>query len=165
MYPAYIQLAAKWSSSSIGDQRATGCIVDLKNKQDRNRTFKSKRFFAICEVVVTKLYQWDGVHFGEEEATFNSHLDVPPPSQWPRSALLAQSLCMHHSEWRKNYFPIGQCNIYHPFMVYVYQRFLTPHRYAIVGKRVRISTDRKLMQRNSTKAIIWNFPQNSMKHH
>ena len=25
MYPAYIQLAAKWSSPSIGDQRATGC--------------------------------------------------------------------------------------------------------------------------------------------
>ena len=25
MYPAYTQLVAKWSSPSIGDQRATGC--------------------------------------------------------------------------------------------------------------------------------------------
>ena len=26
MYPAHTQLLAKWSSPSIGDQRATGCL-------------------------------------------------------------------------------------------------------------------------------------------
>ena len=30
MYPAHTQLVAKWSSPSIGDQRATGCPVCIK---------------------------------------------------------------------------------------------------------------------------------------
>ena len=29
MYPAHTQLVAKWSSPSIGDQRATGCDIFL----------------------------------------------------------------------------------------------------------------------------------------
>ena len=28
MYPAHTQLVAKWSSPSIGDQRATGWLLD-----------------------------------------------------------------------------------------------------------------------------------------
>ena len=48
MYPAYIQLAAKYSSPSIGDQRATGChlchIVGMRSAV--------KHFANVCVVGV-----------------------------------------------------------------------------------------------------------------
>ena len=37
--------------------------------------------------------------------------------------------------------------------------------YIMVGKRVKNSTDRKLMLRNSTEAKNRNLPQNSVKYH
>ena len=43
MYSAYTQLMAEWSSPSIGDQRATGCLPDSQTLKDRATPFPRSR--------------------------------------------------------------------------------------------------------------------------
>ena len=48
MYPAHTQLVAKWSSPSIGDQRATGCdtLTDLLTAQNQEMLEHLTNHFA-----------------------------------------------------------------------------------------------------------------------
>ena len=67
MCPAYTQLVAKWSSPSIGDQRATGCACMYPTQSDvESTTFNTFKVDVIIKLVcavsyqcwISSVYQW-----------------------------------------------------------------------------------------------------------
>ena len=79
MYPAHTQLVAKWSSPSIGDQRATGCpispthiLINFFSKVTNSLILPLQRDNSIPSRPVEELVQCSRIHCGPVQGQCSS---------------------------------------------------------------------------------------------